>query len=104
MRRLPREKLVVLDNTPPYCRWWLLAKLTPNMTARLMGRRCQGFDAERRVEQLVNRGFNYMRSVVDVEDMVFGDRFDDRVQKVAWPNSVVRLEFGVVFEQEIDGV
>ena len=38
--------------------------------------------------------------------MVFGDRFDDRVQvlEVAWPDSVVRLElFGVVFEQEIDG-
>ena len=37
--------------------------------------------------------------------MVFGDRFDDRVQEVAWPDSVVRLElFGAVFEQEIDGV
>ena len=37
--------------------------------------------------------------------MVFGNRFDDRVQEVAWPDSVVRLELlGVVFEQEIDGV
>lgn len=26
--------------------------------------------------------------------MVFGERFDDRVQAVAWPGSVVRLEFG----------
>ena len=27
--------------------------------------------------------------------MVFGDRFDDGVQEVAWPDSVVRLELVV---------
>ena len=38
--------------------------------------------------------------------LVIDDRFDDRIQKVAWPDSVVRLElFGVVFEQkEFEGV
>ena len=45
-----------------------------------------------------------MRSVGDVEDMVFGDRSDDRVQDVACPDSVVCLGFSVAFEQEIDGV
>ena len=45
-----------------------------------------------------------MRSVGDVGDMVFGDRFDDRVPDVAWPDSVVCLEFSMMpFEQEIDG-
>ena len=32
--------------------------------------------------------------------IVLGDRSDDRVQDVAWPNSVVRREFSVAFEQE----
>ena len=46
----------------------------------------------------------YIRLVGDVEDMVFDDRFDNRVQDVAWPDSVMFLELSVVFEQEIDGV
>ena len=46
----------------------------------------------------------YMRSVGDVEEIVFGDRFGDRVQDVAWPDSVVCLGLSVAFEQEIDGV
>jgi len=35
VRRFPGEKLVVRARQPPppYCRWWLLAKLTPNKTA-----------------------------------------------------------------------
>ena len=41
---------------------------------------------------------------IGVEDMVFGERFDDRVQAVVWPGSVVCLDFGVCFEQEIHGV
>ena len=46
VRRFPGEKLVVRarQHPPPYCRWWLLAKLTPNKTARLMGRSCHGFE------------------------------------------------------------
>ena len=46
----------------------------------------------------------YLRSVVDVEGIVFGDRFDNRVQDVARPDSVVCLKFCVAFEQEIDEV
>ena len=45
-----------------------------------------------------------MRSVGDVEDTVFGDRFDDRVQGVALSDSVVRVGFSVALEQETDGV
>ena len=50
VRSLPRKTLVVLDDTPrilvPTCRWWLLVKLTPNMTVRPadMGRGCHGFE------------------------------------------------------------
>ena len=32
-----------------------------------------------------------MRSVGDVEDMVFGGRFNDRVQDAGWSDSVVRV-------------
>ena len=50
--------------------------------------------------RLVNRGFNLLlcsaAPLSTLRYMVFGDRFDDRVQEVAWPDSVVRLE--------IDGV
>ena len=66
--------------------------------------------AERGVKYLVNRGFNLLiYSVSPLSTlrtcMVFADRFADRVQQVAWPDSAVRLElFRVVFEQEIDGV
>lgn len=35
-----------------------------------------------------------MPALADVEDTVFGEMFDDRVQAVAWPGSVVCLEFG----------
>ena len=37
----------------------------------------------------------YMPSVVGVEGILFGDRFDDRVQEMAWSASVV----GVACEQ-----
>ena len=46
----------------------------------------------------------YLRSVGDVEDLVFGDRFDDKVQNVAWSDSVVCVEFSVAFKRETDGV
>ena len=36
--------------------------------------------------------------------MVFGDRFNDRVQDVAWSDSVVRVAFRLALEQETDGV
>ena len=45
-----------------------------------------------------------MRSVGNVEDTVFGDRLDDKVQDVARSDSVVCVEFSVAFEQETDGV
>ena len=45
-----------------------------------------------------------MCSVDDVEDMVFGDRFNDRVQDIAWSDSVVRAALSVALEQETDGV
>lgn len=39
--------------------------------------------------------YRYMPALTSVEDnMVFGERFDDRVQTVAWLDSVVCLEFG----------
>ena len=70
-----------------------------------------------------------MRSVGDVEGMVFGDKFNDRVQAtticatsatlrtwcsatssttevqdVAWSDSVVRVAFSAALERETDGV
>ena len=106
----------VLDTTPPYFRWWLLAKLTPNMTARrwwllakltpnmtarLMGRGCHGFECGASSGTSCQPRFNLLLysaaplSTLRTHVMVFGDRFDDRVQEVAWPDSVVRLEFVV---------
>ena len=76
---------------PPYCRWWLLVKLTPNMTARLMRRGCHGFECGASSRTSCQPRFQLAIiqccSVVDVEDMVFGDGFDDRVHAgggVAW--------------------
>ena len=45
-----------------------------------------------------------MRSVGDVENMVFGDRFNDRVQDVMWSDSVVCVVLSVALEQATDGV
>ena len=51
----------VLDNRPLYCRWWLLAKLTPNMTRPgSWDAGATDSSAERRVGHLVNRGFNLL--------------------------------------------
>ena len=35
---------------------------------------------------------------------MFGDRFNGRMQDVAWRDLVVCLEFSAAFEQGIDGV
>lgn len=40
-------------------------------------------------------------ALAGVEDMMFGERFHDRVQAVAWPDSVVCLKFGYYIDQGI---
>ena len=45
-----------------------------------------------------------MRSVGDVEDMAFGERFNERVQNVTSPNSVVCMDLGVAFDKELEDV
>lgn len=47
---------------------------------------------------------SYKRSFIGVDDMVFGGRFGDSVQVIAWSDSVACLEFVAYFIQDINGV
>ena len=88
-------------------RWCLLAKLTPNMTARLMRCGCRGFVcgalSRAACQPRFYVGICVPLATLRTHTWCSGDRFNQRVQDVTWPDSVVCLEFSVAFEQQAIG-
>ena len=107
VRSLPRANLFVLDNTPPSLLPIAVAgEALPDNNGLAHGTRVPRIRVLSVKWDLLSTAVltRYMPALADVEEMVFSERFDDRVQAVAWPDSVVCLEFGDYFDQEIDGV
>lgn len=108
VRRVPRAKLVVRDDTPPVpIPPVVLANEThPEIHVSTHGTRVPRILAHSVEWDLLSAVVlsRYMSALADVKDMMFSERYDDRVQGVTWPDSVVSLEFGAYFDQAIDGV
>lgn len=73
-----------------------MAKHSPILAGWFIGRACQGFRVLSVMCDLWSSVVltRYTRSLVGVEDMVFGGSLDDRVQVVTWRDSVECVALG----------